>query len=163
MLSRAIKYHRTLVLAIPRWHINQWHATFSFTVWLTHWGRVTHICVTELTTIGSDNGLSPGRRQAIIWINAGLLSVGPLGTNFGEVWIEILPFSFKKIHSKMCSAKMAAILSRMGAGMSWMMSGSKPMVMWWHKNTFHVTDHCERNLTVTQKAAIRSFGVSPFP
>ena len=33
---------------------------------LTHWGRVTHICVSKLTTIGSDNGLSPGRRQAII-------------------------------------------------------------------------------------------------
>ena len=33
---------------------------------LTHWGRVTHICVSNLTIIGSDNGLSPGRRQAII-------------------------------------------------------------------------------------------------
>ena len=34
---------------------------------LIHWGRVTHMCVSELTIIGSDNGLSPGRRQAIIW------------------------------------------------------------------------------------------------
>ena len=34
---------------------------------LTHWGLVTHICVTKQTIIGSDNGLSPGRRQAIIW------------------------------------------------------------------------------------------------
>ena len=33
---------------------------------LTHWGWVTHICVGKLTIIGSDNGLSPGRRQAII-------------------------------------------------------------------------------------------------
>ena len=24
---------------------------------LTHWGRVTHICVSYLTTIGSDNGM----------------------------------------------------------------------------------------------------------
>ena len=32
---------------------------------LTHWGRVTHICVSKLTIIGSDNGLSPGGRQAI--------------------------------------------------------------------------------------------------
>ena len=38
---------------------------FGFTG-LTHWGRVTHICVDKLTIIGSDNGLSPGRRQAII-------------------------------------------------------------------------------------------------
>ena len=33
---------------------------------LTHWGQVTHKCVGKLTIIGSDNGLSPGRRQAII-------------------------------------------------------------------------------------------------
>ena len=33
---------------------------------LTHWGRVTNICVSNLNIIGSDNGLSPGRRQAII-------------------------------------------------------------------------------------------------
>ena len=43
---------------------------------LTHWGRVTHICVNILTIIGSDNGLSPGRRQAIIWTNAGILLIG---------------------------------------------------------------------------------------
>ena len=34
--------------------------------YLTHWGQVTHICVSKLTIIGSDNGLSPGRRLAII-------------------------------------------------------------------------------------------------
>ena len=44
---------------------------------LTHWGRVIHICVSKLTIIGSDNGLSPGRRQAIIWTNAGILLTGP--------------------------------------------------------------------------------------
>ena len=48
---------------------------------LTHWGRVTHICVSKLTIIGSDNGLAPWRRQAIIWTNAGILLIGPLGTN----------------------------------------------------------------------------------
>ena len=46
---------------------------------LTHWRRVTHICVSELTIIGSDNGLSPGRRQAIIWTNDGILLIGSLG------------------------------------------------------------------------------------
>ena len=49
---------------------------------LTHWGRVMHICVNELTIIGSDNGLSPGRRKAIIWTNVGILLIGTLGTNF---------------------------------------------------------------------------------
>ena len=44
---------------------------------LTHWGRVTHICVNDLTIIGSANGLSPGRRQAIIRTNAGILLFRP--------------------------------------------------------------------------------------
>ena len=70
---------------------------------LTHWGRVTHICVSNLIIIGSDNGLSPGRRQAIIWTNAGILLIGLLGTNFSEILIEICIFSFKKMHLKMSS------------------------------------------------------------
>ena len=71
---------------------------------LTHWGRVTHICVSKLTIIGSDNGLSPDRRQAIIWTNAGLLLIEPLGTNFSEILIEVLTFSFKKMRLKVSSA-----------------------------------------------------------
>ena len=70
---------------------------------LTHWGRVTHICVGNLTIVGSDNGLSPGRRQAITWTNVGIWLIGPLGTNFCEMLIEIHAFSFKKIHMKMSS------------------------------------------------------------
>ena len=72
---------------------------------LNHWGRVTHICVGNLTTIGSDNGLSPGQRQAIIWTNAGILLIGPLWTNFSEILIDIPTFSFKKMHLKVSSAK----------------------------------------------------------
>ena len=72
---------------------------------LTHWGRVTHICVSKLTIIGSDNGLSPDRRQAIIWTNAGILLIGPLGVNFNEILIKINTFPFKKMHLKMASAK----------------------------------------------------------
>ena len=72
---------------------------------LTHWGRVAHICVGKLTIIGSDNGLSPGRHQAIIWSNAELLSIGPWGTNFSEMLIEIHTFSLKQMHLKRLSAK----------------------------------------------------------
>ena len=72
---------------------------------LTHWGRVTHICVSKLTIIGSDNSLSPEWRQAIIWTNAGILLIGALVTNFSENLIEILTFSFNKMHLKMSSAK----------------------------------------------------------
>ena len=79
---------------------------FNFRInYLTHWGRVTHICVGKLTTIGSDIGLSPGRRQAIIWTNAGILLIRPLGANFIEILIETHTFSFKKIHLKMSSGK----------------------------------------------------------
>ena len=72
---------------------------------LTHWGRVMHICIGKSTIIASDNGLSPERRQAIIWTNAGILLIGPLGTNFNEILIGIHTFSFKKMHLKMSSAK----------------------------------------------------------
>ena len=48
-----------------------------------------YICVNKLTSIGSDNGLSPGRRQAIIWTNAGILLIGPLETKFSEFSIQI--------------------------------------------------------------------------
>ena len=79
---------------------------YRVTQGLTHRGRVTHICVIKLTIIGSDNGLSPGRRQAIIWTNAGILLIRPLGTNFSEILIEIHTFSFKKMHLKLSSAKL---------------------------------------------------------
>ena len=65
---------------------------------------MTHICVSKLTIIGSDNGLSPDRSNAIIWTNAGLLLIGPFLTNFSEILIEILTFSFKKMRLKVSSA-----------------------------------------------------------
>ena len=63
-----------------------------------------HICVSKQTIIGSNNGLSPGWRQAIIWTNAGILFIGTLGANFSEIFSKIHTFSFKKMHLKM-SAK----------------------------------------------------------
>ena len=52
----AIEKYQNLALLTPCEFPPQWTST--------HWGRVTHICVSDLTSIGSDNGLSPGRRQA---------------------------------------------------------------------------------------------------
>ena len=54
---------------------------------------------------GSGNGLLPVWRQAITWTNAGVWSIGVLGTNFSEIWIWILSFSLKKMHLKMSSEK----------------------------------------------------------
>ena len=72
---------------------------------LTHWGRVTHIYVGKLIIIGSDNGLSPDRRQAIIWTNAWLLSIGHLRKYFIENLINVQQFSLMKMHVKMSSVK----------------------------------------------------------
>ena len=63
------------------------------------------ICVSKLSIIGSENGLLPDRRQAIIGTNAGILFIGPLETNFNEILFEIHTFSFKSIHLKMSSGK----------------------------------------------------------
>ena len=90
---------------VRRLIVNMFHYVRIILPHLTHWGRVTHICVIKLTIIGSDNSLLPGRCQAIIWTNAGLLLIGPLGTNFSEILIKILTFSFKKMRLKVSSAK----------------------------------------------------------
>ena len=66
-------------------------------------------------SFGSYNGLSPDRRQAIIRTNAGILLIGPLETNFSEIWIEILTYIF--IHENAFEkvvCEMAAILSGVG-------------------------------------------------
>ena len=73
---------------------------------------MTHICVSKLSIIGSDNGLLPGGHQAIIWTIAGILLIQILGTNFSEILSEIHTFSFKKMHLIMLYARMVAILSR---------------------------------------------------
>ena len=63
------------------------------------------MCVSSLTIIGGDNGLSPGRRQTIIWTNAGILLIELLGTNFCEIVIKSHVFSFMEMHLKMSSGK----------------------------------------------------------
>ena len=76
---------------------------------LTHWGQVTHKCVSKLTIIGSDNGLSPGRRQAIIWTNDGILLIGPLATNVSVILIENSYIFFQENAFENIVWKMAAI------------------------------------------------------
>ena len=69
-----------------------------------YWGRVTHICVTKLNVIGSDNGyndLSPDQRSVIIWMNPGQLSIWPLGTNFSKLYTFIQENAFENVVWKM--------------------------------------------------------------
>ena len=99
-------HDRKLVNLLWDWHWDTSRAAWFPSQWaLTHWGRVTHICISKLTIIGSDNGLSPGRRQAIICTNDGILLIGALGTNFSEILIEIQTFSPWKNRLKVSSAK----------------------------------------------------------
>ena len=86
---------------------------------LTHSGRVTHICISNQTIIGSDNGLLPDRRQAITWTNAGILLIGPLGTNFSEILVEIYTLSLKKMHLKMSSGKWRSFCLGLNVLSSW--------------------------------------------
>ena len=74
-------------------------------LFLTHWGSMTHICISHICIIGSNNGLSLGWCQAIIWTNAGILSIGPLRATLSENFIKIHTFSFMKMHLKISSGK----------------------------------------------------------
>ena len=96
-------YHLTLLY---------WLVSVFFCITFTHWGRATHICVSKLTITGSDNGLSPGRRQAINWTNDGILLIRTLGTNSSEILSEIHAFSFQENASENVVCEMASILSR---------------------------------------------------
>ena len=80
---------------------------------------MTHICVSKLTIIGSDNGLSPRRRQAFIRTNAGILLNRRLGTNFSDILIGNQTFSFKKMHLKMSSAKWRPFCLGLNVLQSW--------------------------------------------
>ena len=104
---------------------------------------MTHICVSNLTTIGSDNGLSPGRRQAIIQTNAGMLLIEPLGTNFNEISIEIHIFSVKKMHFKMSSGKwrpsclgLNVLKDKMVSHLSYFYNGTPYICNTWYYNFF---------------------------
>ena len=81
MMNKTQIYFRNLLFEIMNkkyvWNVVRWSYMYSEVNQLTHWGRVTHICVGKLTIIGPDNGLSPGRRQAIIWTYAGILLIRP--------------------------------------------------------------------------------------
>ena len=102
------KSSQKILLGVQLVQMSVWHLFNTKPFYLdglTHWGRVTHICVSKSTINGSDNGLSPGQRRAIIWTSAGILLIGSLRTNFREILIGIETFSFKKMPLKMLSVK----------------------------------------------------------
>ena len=104
----------------------------------------TVICVSRLTTIGLDNGLSPERRQTIITTNDGILSIGPLETNFSEIVIKIYTFSFTKMHLKMWSGSWRPFCLRLNvvcATSTWWVEMLYSMMTSSNGNSFRVTGH----------------------
>ena len=93
--------------------INYFQIKFSSYSFVLNSLRPNDICVGKLAIIGSDNDLSPGWRQAIIWTNVGILLIGPLGINLSEVLIRSHTFSFKKMHLKMPSANQNSSILKM--------------------------------------------------
>ena len=72
---------------------------------------MTHICVSKLTIIGSHNGLLAGRRQAIIWTNAGILLIELFGANKVNFIGNSNIFIQENVHENVV-CEMASILSR---------------------------------------------------
>ena len=81
-------------------------------IFLTHWGRVTRPSLVPIMSCHLAL-LSPDMCQAIIWTNAGILLIGPLGTNFSEILIGIHRFSLKKYIWK-CLLENGSLSSRPG-------------------------------------------------
>ena len=111
-----IDKHPSSLIKIIAFHALSLLLTFGIHVHLQQYieAELRKYALVNWATIGSDNGLSPGRRQAIIWTNAGILLIGPLWTNLGEILIEIIYFLYIFIHVnafKNVVWEMAVILS----------------------------------------------------
>ena len=77
-LSRLDDIHSSLIVeTVIQSYLLFLSITFQINSSFNPLRRVTHICVSNLTIIVSDNGLSPGGRQAIVWTNAIILLIGP--------------------------------------------------------------------------------------
>ena len=69
------------------------------------WAKWCQMTQEMLVNNGSDKDLSPVLHQTITCTNTDLLYSGPPATNFSEISIKILQFSFKKMNLKMSSGK----------------------------------------------------------
>ena len=104
-----------------------------------------HMSVNRFS-VGSDNGLAPNRRQAITWINADSLLIEPFGTNFSDLWIGIITFSFTKMLVKMLSATKRPFCPR-GDALKHILVKNVFMdvCIWWNNDILH-SNICGHNL-----------------
>ena len=97
----------------------------------THWGLVTHICVSRLPIINSDNGLSPGRRHAIFWTNAGILLIEPLGTISVNYQSKFIPFHSRKYIWKCRLGNVSHVVSSVKLKLGTFLLGGSPWIIFW--------------------------------
>ena len=86
-------------------HSSPWVGSYAVSVMSLITSSPPIYALVNWVSIGSDNGLSPGWHQAIIWTNAYVLSIRPQGTYFNEILFEIKIFLFTKMRLNMSSAK----------------------------------------------------------
>ena len=104
-LHKCVLNHTECCLSVPR-------VPFYFLTWINSTPPSAAYMSANWISFGSDNGLAPKRRQAITWTNADLLSIGPKGTNFSEIWIEIQKIVIHENAFENIVCKMVAILSK---------------------------------------------------
>ena len=153
-----VNFEKHKIIVAVSINSQNWGVWWNFSSWktmtcLTHRGWVRYICFDSRTISGLDNGLAPGRHQAITWTNAGILLIGPLGTKLNEILIKIHTFSFKKMHLKMSSGKCwpfcfgLNVLTCIGNTLvAWCPVDIKPMI----SATMVFTEFC-RNISVMSR------------
>ena len=82
-------------------------------------GKLVSAIAENNLSMAKHTGLSPGRREAIIWTNTGILLIDPQGTNFSEIFIEIYTFFIQENAFENIVCETAAILSRPKCGNGW--------------------------------------------
>ena len=98
---------------------------------------MTHTFVRKLTTIGSDNGLSPGQCQAINWTIPGVLLIGPPGTIFSGI------FNWKS-HIFIQENVFENVVCEMAANLPRPQYVKRGLYMWWmytNRNLFLFCDY----------------------
>ena len=97
-LTRAVSWNSSPIGSKPSIYLHLMNIYFPLH-WMTHWGQMTQIGFSKLTTLtDSVDGLSPGRRLVIIWTEAVIVLTGPLWTNLIDILIESHRSWFNKMH-----------------------------------------------------------------
>ena len=125
LMKETHRYNRVRV----GWKAFPWHNVIE-----AEWRLYTSV---KHTNIASDYGLSPVRRQTIIWANVAILSIGPQRTYSSENIFKIQNVSVKKMHLKMLSAKWRPCCQGLNVLIKCVMRSSESAIRAVGENTRH--------------------------